>query len=739
MNKIQNLASHKNTVVRYTAWAALAYSLGLLLIGLYGYIACLLDPFTERCSIYSVLDFVPFMVSLGFGLAGFVCIYFKRSLPEILFFLNGSWSLSSGMLSGTGSDLFGRLFYIHLALFAPITLQFYLSLLARPLRRVEQITLNVFYLLAIPLTLPLFFFTIPVLRQAGAFSFLTISIRGLFVAAVIGMVLLLGAAYRHFSTLSARRNIRLLCLGSAFAITPLILLTLLLQTIRANFVQSALTIPWLLAIPLIYFYTVFRSQVRFSEKFFSVILTYYLSFTFIFCVHAILISILEQAIPTNSVQVEVEGLILIFLLFLFNPFRKGIQSLVNWFFYGDETDYAVALRHLEKSLVNVLDQDELVAILLDELVLTTKVRGAALFLKQNQSILFVKANGIEADPLAGVSISPESRLYQYLSDLKSPVDTLQLWRDLARQALSPEESLLIHFPGIALWLPFVADNALQGLALLDYRVEDDLFSEADKELLTALIDHAGNAIRNVLMAENLRIGRKELAKAHQMVLVSQELERKRIARELHDESVQKLLGVSYQIRNLRKKVAANSGSDNNAVLAGELDLVRDELLDITTCLREMIGELRPVGLDEWGLPVVIEAFIDKLRAGLGQTGPAIEINIDQQLEKLPESLAIHIFRAAQEAVRNALKHARASTIFLDLYRTEAWIVLKVMDDGRGFQVPKRISEFSYSGHYGLTGIQERVQSVGGVLTISSVPGEGTEIIANFPIQGATHD
>ena len=66
-------------------------------------------------------------------------------------------------------------------------------------------------------------------------------------------------------------------------------------------------------------------------------------------------------------------------------------------------------------------------------------------------------------------------------------------------------------------------------------------------------------------------------------------------------------------------------------------------------------------------------------------------------------------------------------------------MLKVMDDGQGFQVPKRLSEFSYSGHYGLTGIQERVQSVGGALTISSVPGEGTEIIANFPIQGVSHD
>ena len=269
--------------------------------------------------------------------------------------------------------------------------------------------------------------------------------------------------------------------------------------------------------------------------------------------HAILISILKKAIPADSVQVEVEGLILIFLLFLFTPFRKGIQSLVNWFFYGDETDYAVALRHLEKSLVNVLDPQELVAILLDELVLTTKVRRAALFLKQNQSIVFVKANGIEADPLAEVALAPDSRLYQYLSALKSPVDTWRLRRDLARQELSPQENFLIHFPGIALWLPFVADNALQGLALLDYRVEDDLFSEADKELLTALIDHAGNAIRNVLMAENLRTGQKELAKAHQMVLVSQELERKRIARELHDESVQKLLGVSYQIRKSTQK------------------------------------------------------------------------------------------------------------------------------------------------------------------------------------------
>jgi len=386
-----------------------------------------------------------------------------------------------------------------------------------------------------------------------------------------------------------------------------------------------------------------------------------------------------------------------------------------------------------------LDLQELIDLLLGELVLTIKVRRAALFLKQNQQIVFIQSDRINTDKLIEVRLSPDGLLYTHLSALTAPVDSSQLRKELAKQELSEQENFLIHLPWIALWLPFVAEKDLMGMILLDTRVEDDLFTQADKDLLTALIDYGGNAIRNVLMAENLRIGQRELAQAHQASMESQEQERKRIARELHDDSVQKLLGVSYQIINLKKKAGALIGAENAAAIVRDLDLIRDELLELTACLREMIGELRPVGLDELGLPVVMEAFIAKQQAGLGENAPLIEINIDHHLSWLPEPLSICIFRVAQEAIRNSVKHAAASAIFVDLYATPEKLVLKVMDDGLGFIVPERLSEFSYSGHFGLTGMLERVQYVGGSMRILSDPGKGTVIEAIFSIQGKTND
>ena len=146
-----------------------------------------------------------------------------------------------------------------------------------------------------------------------------------------------------------------------------------------------------------------------------------------------------------------------------------------------------------------------------------------------------------------------------------------------------------------------------------------------------------------------------------------------------------------------------------------------------------------MGLDALGLPVVLESYVDKLRENQGENSANIEINIDQQLSWLPEYLSVCIFRVAQEAIRNSLKHSAASTIFVDLYATSERIVLKVMDDGQGFSMPDRLSEFSFSGHYGLTGMQERVEYVGGRVTISSDPGKGTEVVAIFPMQGDIND
>ncbi len=739
MSHPQKLPLSKNYLLWTIAWAACFYSIALSLHDLYGYFTCFSNPLNDRCSSFSAADMIIIAVSLGFSLAGLICLLLKQPLIEILFFLMGSCAISSGILTSLKPDLSTRLFYFHLAILAPITLHFYMSLLTRLLRKVEWYSLMIVYLLGAGLAVPFILFPVSYLKQIGAYTFSATGVRIVFFIAVLWMILLLSYAYRHFSTLASRRKIRLLCLGSAFAFTPLLFLTLLPQTIGAAYASSALTFPWLLLIPLIYFYSIFRARLTVSEKVFSLSLVYYILIALILCIYFILIRIIKEAIPGYTIQLEDEGMILILLFFLFIPIRKSITHLVNWFLYGDETDYAVALRHLEKSLVNVLGLQELIDLLLGELVLTTKVRQAALFLKQNFQLVFVKSTWIKQDQLCDVRLTPDSMLYQYLSSLKAPVDTLRLRKDLAKQELSEQENFLIRFPGVALWLPFKAERDLQGLILLDTRIEDDLFTQADKDLLTDLIDHAGNAIRNVLMAEKLREGRNDLARAHKMLLEVQEQERKRIARELHDESIQKLIGVNYQIINLKKKAVKLTGAVNSAVIADDLDLIRNELLELITSIRELIGELRPVGLDALGLPVVLESYVEKIRESQGLISPIIEINIDQQLSWLPEYLSVCIFRVAQEAIRNSLKYAAASTIFVDLYATSERIVLKVMDDGQGFSIPDRLSEFSFSGHYGLTGMQERVEYVGGSVTISSDPGKGTEIIAIFPIQGTTND
>jgi signal transduction histidine kinase len=164
-----------------------------------------------------------------------------------------------------------------------------------------------------------------------------------------------------------------------------------------------------------------------------------------------------------------------------------------------------------------------------------------------------------------------------------------------------------------------------------------------------------------------------------------------------------------------------------------LDALRQEILRVTTQLREMIGELRPAGLEDFGIGSVLESFVHKLQRQAGIAGPQIEADIEQNDCELSEPVRICLFRVSQEALRNTLKHAGARHIQLHLYHTEGEVVLEIHDDGCGFTVPERLSELTQSNHYGLIGIAERVAWVNGRLEIRSRPGQGTNILVWIPI------
>lgn len=224
----------------------------------------------------------------------------------------------------------------------------------------------------------------------------------------------------------------------------------------------------------------------------------------------------------------------------------------------------------------------------------------------------------------------------------------------------------------------------------------------------------------------------ELRAAHQQLAERVDAERRRLARGLHDGAVHHLLQISSQLDRAQERACAGGGADGaDDDAAPTLATIRQEVLDVIGQLRQVVGDLRPVGLDEFGLPAVLDGYVARLRREGRIDPPTIDLAVDPATADLPPSLAHCLFQVAREALRNAVRHAQARHIRLELQQEADTLVLRVRDDGVGFHVPASMYELAQAGHFGLIGIAEQVDLCRGQLTIHSQPGNGTELIVRL--------
>jgi signal transduction histidine kinase len=202
------------------------------------------------------------------------------------------------------------------------------------------------------------------------------------------------------------------------------------------------------------------------------------------------------------------------------------------------------------------------------------------------------------------------------------------------------------------------------------------------------------------------------------VVGAQELERRRLARELHDETGQALTSILLALSHIEE--APDEEHLRGAV--GEVrELVRSTLRDV----RRLAVELRPRALDDFGLVAALERLLD----GFGeQTGIAVEFEPGLPEERLPPEVETALYRIVQESLTNVVKHARARRVSVVLARKPDSVSVIVEDDGVGFE-PGRTSDDGL----GLLGMRERVALLGGRLTIESRPGAGTTFVAEVPL------
>jgi two-component system NarL family sensor kinase len=209
---------------------------------------------------------------------------------------------------------------------------------------------------------------------------------------------------------------------------------------------------------------------------------------------------------------------------------------------------------------------------------------------------------------------------------------------------------------------------------------------------------------------------------------AREEERIRLAAELHDGPIQRLTGVAYTADLSRRRLA-------RADLAGGQQLVEsleDDIRGEVAALRQVMADLRPPALDEWGLSA---ALTDYAAAFQQQTGIActVQSELSGRLARAHETV---LYRVAQEALTNVAKHARASRAWASLQVAHGQVSLQVGDDGAGFgtaQAADPIAGHLGLDHFGLASMRQQLEMAGGTWQVRSRPDQGTLITATLPM------
>jgi len=220
--------------------------------------------------------------------------------------------------------------------------------------------------------------------------------------------------------------------------------------------------------------------------------------------------------------------------------------------------------------------------------------------------------------------------------------------------------------------------------------------------------------------------REELRRLYLRLAEVEEAERLRISRELHDRIGQSLSVVGINLSLLRSQ----SFSDLPRTAIIRIDHALKQIEEIAESVRGVIADLRPPTLDDYGLFASLQWYIDRLQE---RTGLSIRLCGSPPERTMPATVAIALFRIAQEALTNILKHAQANRVVLTLAEREGCVKLTITDNGKGFRLPVQAGG---SDHWGLLIMQERARSIGATLNLESSSGCGTTIRVDWKMPQA---
>jgi PAS domain S-box-containing protein len=232
----------------------------------------------------------------------------------------------------------------------------------------------------------------------------------------------------------------------------------------------------------------------------------------------------------------------------------------------------------------------------------------------------------------------------------------------------------------------------------------------------------------VAVVENITAHKQieaELSELQRRLRQGRDMERLRLAQDLHDGPLQEIIGVSYSVQELINSIQDEASRE-------QLQAIRASLQNLARSVRTTCGELRPPTLVPFGLEKTIRSHLEEFQAA--HPGLSVSHKLARDGQTLSESTRIVLFRIYQEALNNILRHASAQTVEIRFKLTTKKAVLEIQDDGSGFELPNHWVKLARQGHLGLVGAMERASEVDGHLEVTTAPGQGTLIRVSIPIK-----
>ncbi len=510
---------------------------------------------------------------------------------------------------------------------------------------------------------------------------------------IVVAIAVLVCVYLRRATPDGRRRLRLVLFGTLLAAIPPLLSYFLPSIVGIpTLIPGWLVSLFLILVPLCYLYATAHHNLFGIDRLLNRAMVYVLLSLGIFTLFLGPLLLLYRFLPGDLLlQTMIAAGLTLLVGLTFDRTRAQVQRLVDNIFYGGWYDYPGVVETVSAALARTLEREQ----------------------------------------LAGVLTRQVSELMQ--------LHPGQLWIG------EPDQSPPLP-PSPSPQFPLTFQSQVRGLWTVGPHRDGDDLSASDRRILQTLARQAEVALGNVLLVETLRRQLDEIRAMQRQLLRSREEERARLARDLHDRPIQALVGLNLQLGLLLSQPSpppaasgvtlplsqtlgegeGRGGDEGDSPLTEALKDMRAEVRQLLADLRQVCVELRPPMLDTLGLGAALRALAGDWSA---QSGVEVRLDLppDATLRPLPGEVSVNLYRVVQEALANVARHAAARQVTVRLAWEDSRLVLTIHDDGQGFVVPAALHDLAARGHFGLAGMQERVELIGGTWAVESAPGQGTTV------------